>query len=185
MSASKHGVELVKHVGKAASKPVNTNWQVGKFKHQLPCIHEQAGPIERHLRKIDYTLSHYPRLGLLKDDLGYEKKSVMKEARNRMTEDQRQARIYRCLRANFLQSRKDLLAEEQWTPMDAEHCYLTDIVNQIERENHERNLIKCATNDFDDIIDKLSLQYFKYRNIIEVMQMRKKLDENLMRRKLC
>merc|ERR1712096_280374 len=109
MSASKHGVELVKHVRKAASKPVNTNWQVGKFKHQLPCIHEQAGPIERRLRKIDYTLSHYPRLGLLKDDLGYEKKSVMKEARNRMTEDQRQAR-------------KDLLAEEQWTPMDAEHC---------------------------------------------------------------
>ena len=77
MSATKHGVELVKHVGKAATKPVNTNWQVGKFKNQLPCISEQTGPIERNLRKIDYTLSHYPRMGLLKDDLGYEKKHVM------------------------------------------------------------------------------------------------------------
>ena len=77
MSATKHGVELVKHVGKAATKPVNTNWQVGKFKNQLPCISEQTGPIERNLRKVDYTLSHYPRMGLLKDDLGYEKKHVM------------------------------------------------------------------------------------------------------------
>ena len=79
MSVAKHGVELVAKTASraAAALPVNTDWQVGKFQNQLPEIQEDAGVVERTLRKMYYTKINYPRLGMLQDDMKYEKKSYV------------------------------------------------------------------------------------------------------------
>ena len=185
MSVTKHGVELaVRAAGAAAVHPVNINWEVGKFKDQLPCIQEETGTLERHLRKIDYVQQHYPRLGILRDDQRYEKQHLIQEARRRMDEQSQQSRIFRLFRANFLQGRKDLLPEDQWTPMDAEHCYLNDIIHGIETEWYEKNLVKCATNDFDGLVDRVMMSYFRIRYFFEIKAMKSTLESNLVQRKL-
>ena len=191
MSVVRQGFQKVKRIVPGVrSSPVNTDWEVGKYKNQLPCIKEDATELERRFRKWDYLKQHYPRLGLLKDDLGYEKELLYKEARKRMTEEQQQSRIFRCLRANLLQGRKDLLPEDMWTPMDAEHCYLNDIKKGILEETFERNIIKCATGDYDDE-DKNFLRrkawqtlFYKLRYFREINEMKEKLKKNMIWRKL-
>merc|ERR1712135_36741 len=57
------GIQVLKKA--ASQKAVNTNWDVGKFKNQLPSIRADAGGIERALRKIDYEGANYCKYELL------------------------------------------------------------------------------------------------------------------------
>merc|ERR1739838_1001622 len=186
IAVAKHGVELVAKTASraAAALPVNTDWQVGKFQNQLPETQEDAGIVERTLRKMYYTKINYPRLGMLQDDMKYEKKSYVQDARLRMTEEENQARIFRTLRAHLFIAKQDLLPETQWTPMGADHCYLKGHIHNVICEETERGIIKCATNDFDGLIDRISMSVFRVQHFFAIEAMKKKFSENVVMRKL-
>jgi len=184
MSSSRHGLTVIRRVIESDFNAVNTKWMVGAYKHQLPMIQSDAPDLERLVRMNDYVFQPWPKHGLLRHDQLYEKKKLVEEARRRMTHDQQQTRIYRLLRANLLQQRKDILPKSEWTPMDAEHCYLNDIFNDIENEEHEKNLVKCANRDYDNYMDKVKLLPFRIWYHKEVLYMRRLMLTNMAFRKI-
>ena len=177
MSATKWGVQVLSKVKPARS--VNINWEVGKHRNQLELIQEDAAKLERNLQKINYTASEYCKVGLLHHDQLKESDPVVQEARQRMTDEEVQARYFRVNRALLMSANHQILPQDEWTPMDADHNYLQEHLNDARNEMKEKKLMKCAMLDFEDRQDRLLSIPFRFMNYIEISRMRQKLKAQL------
>jgi len=177
MSASKHGIQVLKKL--APGRAVNTNWEVGKFKNQLPVIREEAGGIERALRKIDYEGANYCKYGLLHHDFLLETDPYVAKARKRMTDEEHQARMFRVSRAQLLSANQQYLPPDQWTPMDADHNYMDDHISAVKNEEHEKKLLQCAMLDFDDYTTRLMMIPFRIQFYMQIQKLRASLNKQL------
>jgi hypothetical protein len=175
MSASKHGIQVLKKA--ASQRAVNTNWDVGKFKNQLPSIRADAGGIERTLRKIDYEGANYCKFGLLHHDMLQEVDPCVAKARKRMTDGGHQARLCRIARAQLLSANQQYLPPDQWTPMDSDHNYLDDHISNVKNEEHERKLMQAALLDFDSYTDRLFAIPFRVQYYMQIQKLRATLNK--------
>jgi len=175
MSASKHGIQVLKKA--ASQRAVNTNWDVGKFKNQLPSIRADAGGIERTLRKIDYEGANYCKFGLLHHDMLQEVDTYVAKARKRMTDEEHQARMFRIARAQLLSANQQYLPPDQWTPMDSDHNYLDDHISNVKNEEHERKLMQAALLDFDSYTDRLFAIPFRVQFYMQIQKLRATLNK--------
>lgn len=89
------------------------------------------------LQKFVYNLSGFNKYGLQRDDLLYEDADV-KEALRRLPQKLIDERNYRILRATQLNIQKIILPKEQWTKLEEDKLYLTPLVNEVKKENRER-----------------------------------------------
>lgn len=72
-----------------------------------------------------------------------------------------------------------ILPPDEWTPVDAEHCYLDPLIAEIEAENFEKDVLKCARNEYNDNWERLLLIPFRIWNYNNIKKMRDTLSENL------
>ena len=182
LSASKWGVQVLSKVRPV--KAVSVDWNVGKYPNQLECIQPDASLFEKKVRKMDYVVQEYCKVGLLNHDQLYEYDPVIIEARRRMTEAEEQARYFRINRALILSANHQILPEDEWTPMDADHNYMNGYIHEVKNEFLERKLMKCAMLDFEDKWERISLIPFRIWNYFAIKQFRDNLKKELVDPKL-
>ena len=177
LSASRWGVQLLPKV--RPRKAANIDWNIGKYPNQLDCIQADAPNWERRLAKLDYTSQENFKLGMLDHDQLVENDPVIKEARKRMSPEETQAWYFRVSRAQIMSANHQILPEDQWTPMDADHNYLQQHIHVVTCEMKERKLMKCALSDYEDVYDRLMLTGFRFKNYFAIQALRKKLRAHL------
>ena len=177
LSAAKWGVQKLPKVRPQSA--VNIDWNVGKYPGQLNAIQADATKLERKLLKWEYLSGEKCMIGLLNHDFLDETNSEVKEARRRMTDDEVQARYFRMSRALVMSANFQILPEDEWTPMDANHNYLAHRIQEVKNEVTERKLVKCALHDYEDVQDRLSLLTFRMWNYGKIKALRQKLQDQL------
>ena len=177
LSAARWGVQKLPK--SRPLKAVNIDWNVGKYPGQLEAIQADATKLERKLMKWNYLSIEKCQVGLLNHDQQDEFSPVITEARRRMTDEEVQARYFRSTRSIIMSANFQILPEDEWTPMDANHNYLAERMVDIENEMYERNLMKCAMSDYEDVMDRLSLLSFRIWNYKQIQAMRKNLRDQL------
>ena len=183
LKAARWGVQVLPKIRPV--KAVNTDWEVGKYENQLDCIQPDATQLEKKAVKFDYIVREYCKVGLLNHDQLQEYDPIIIKARRRMTEDEAQARYFRVNRALIMSANHQILPEDEWTPMDADHNYLNRHIHQVKQEEMEKTMMKCAMRDFDDAYQRLTLIPFRIRNYVAIRNLRKTLEGQLVDPKLC
>ncbi|PLW12105.1 hypothetical protein PCANC_00908 [Puccinia coronata f. sp. avenae] len=84
------------------------------------------------------NLAGYRRYGLKYDDLIMEENNTVQKAISRLTEREQYDRAYRFRVASQCSVLHKELPKEQWTPPEQDVRYLTPLIKEIEKENHER-----------------------------------------------
>lgn len=67
------------------------------------------------------------------------------------------------------------MPDEEWTPIDAEHHYLADIMEQLKAEVFEKKLTKAARNDYDDNWERMAMIPFRLYHYMKIKQARKEM----------
>lgn len=89
------------------------------------------------LKKWAFSVSYFNQLGLMYDDV-LRDTPVVQEALRRLPDNIKNDRQFRITRALYLSMRKEVLPKDEWTKFEDDVRYLRPIIEEIEKENHEK-----------------------------------------------
>ncbi|KAJ8683929.1 hypothetical protein QAD02_019721 [Eretmocerus hayati] len=102
----------------------------------LPRLRENKliGPSLQHWV---YQKMGFNKYGLMRDDI-LEETAIVRQALTRIPPHVVDERNFRIVRAAYLTLKKEILPKEEWTKLEDDKLYLTPVIEQIEKENAEK-----------------------------------------------
>ncbi|ODQ52895.1 cytochrome b-c1 complex subunit 7 [Saitoella complicata NRRL Y-17804] len=85
-----------------------------------------------------YKFTAYQQIGFRYDDLIPEENLAMIKALKRLSPKEHADRVYRMRVASQCSMSHTLLPKEQWTTLDQDHRYISNILKEVEAEEQER-----------------------------------------------
>ncbi|XP_039261250.1 cytochrome b-c1 complex subunit 7-like [Styela clava] len=179
MAATRAVVGTAKRAHPFVVGGLSTDWVTGK-PHQFSYIKDgrEFGDVQKKTRVFLYREEEYCKVGLLYHDLlADDEYKIARLAKERMTQEQKDALYFRINRALLLSAAKKNLPKDEWTPIDAEHLYMQEIIKRVEHEEFEKKLTKAALNDYDDNWERLLLIPFRLRHYFKIKETRQNYAE--------
>ncbi|XP_031830535.1 cytochrome b-c1 complex subunit 7 [Nomia melanderi] len=94
------------------------------------------------LRKWAYNASTFNQYGLMRDDCRRLSPEV-EEALRRLPKHLVEERNFRIIRAHQLECNKTILPKDEWTKLEEDVLYLTPYVNEVLKEQEEKDLYEA------------------------------------------